>query len=315
MLPSEFEAGLLPSLKQLIPDLTAEKIMKGRGKTWRVDLYSEAEKLAIEASSRNITRNGKSKSSIQHYDKFYAMALKLIDIRASSPRIKAVMLWKDHIPAYSTDLRLCSEWGLFVMSHRNFDIRRVLSGESPGSVNKSSVDFLIRRKEDAAPRWRWLAEERKKEIAAMLQSNAMALTEIERTLGMQRLSGQSRISDMLQHLVKEGKVMKLTPGYVRGYGAVYGTSAGQLQRFDAEHLDEYKSHKRRKQLAEMVLSLLKEDGTLGYREIQQRLQTKWKVQVGREELVGILNMRLVRKGLVLRAGLPKRLVYSAASSS
>lgn len=307
---SEFEAALLPELKRVMPDLVAEQLLKGKGKNWLVDLYSKEADLAIEASSRNIVRTGKKKGSIQHNEKFYSMLLKLIDIKAARPSIRPVMMWKNQIPAHSTDLRLCSEWGVFVMSHKGLNIGRVLAGESPASVNRDSVWFLSRRNEEVTPRWRWLAEQRKESVVEMLKLAPMGFIEIERALGYKHIGPYSPIRDMIQDLVHEGKILKLTPGYVRGYGAIYGTDPDQLSRFESEHFDEYKRHKRKDQLGLLIVQLLRIDGPMGYRQVQLGLQSRWKIQTSREELTGILSKRLVRKGLVKSEGPPKRVVYS-----
>lgn len=300
----------MPELKRHIPDLMAEQLLKGKGKSWLVDLYSKNADLVIEASSRNVVRTGKKKGSIQHYEKFCSMLLKLIDIKAAYPSIRPVMIWKNQIPAHSTDLGLCSEWGVFVMSHKDLNVRRVLAGESPASVNKTSTLYLSRRSDKVEPRWRWLVEQRKKAIVEMLKLAPMGFIEIERALGYKHVRVYSPIRSMIRTLVHEGKILKLSVGYARGYGAVYGTVPGQLSQFDSEHFEEYKRHKRKDQLAALVMQLLNLAGPMGYRQIQLGLQTRWKIQTSREELTGLLNKRLVRKGLVRAVGPPKKTIYS-----
>ena len=312
-LTSEFEAALLPELKRAMPDLAAEQQLKGKGKSWLVDLCSKEADLVIEASSRNVVRTGKKREGIQHYEKFYSMLLKLIDIKAAHPSIRPVMVWKNQIPAHSTDLMLCSEWGVYVMSHKDLAIGRVLAGEPPASVNRDSVRFLSRRNEEVKPRWRWLVEQRRNAIVEMLTVAPMGFIEIERALGYRHTRTYSPIRHMVLDLVREGKILKLSPGYARQYGAIYGTDPRQLFRFESDHFEEYKRHKRKDQLAALIMQLLRLDGPMGYRQIQLGLQRRWKIQASREELTGLLSKRLVRKGFVKSEGPPKRAIYSVTS--
>jgi len=311
-LTSDFEAGLLPELKEAIPDLVSEAKLSGLGKDWVANLYSATQGIVIEACSRNVVRTGKTKSSIQHYEKFYSMLLKLIDIKAKHPAFKPLMLWKNLIPAHSTDLALCSSWGVYVLSHEDFRIRDVIEGSSASTVNRKSVSYLIRRGDPSVtPRWRWLAGERKGEIVALLEKRAIGSIEIGNAIGLRH---RGTVARLLRELEKSGSIHRLEPGYARGVGAIYGVSESQLGDAEKMIFKSYGQQRRKNRISQRTVELLEDEGPLGYMQIRRRLEERWGFTVSRESLVGILSKSLVRKGLVNAAGAPKRRIYSFGRS-
>ena len=310
-MPSDFEKGLLTELREIVPDLQPEQRIDGRGRAWLANLYSKRQDLVVEACSRHVVRTGRSKSGIQHYEKFHSMLLKLIDIKARNAKIKPIMIWQDFIPAFSTDMALCSEWGVFVVSRKDLRFKDIVRGATPEVVNKASLRFLIRRNPAGAPRWRWLSDERRKAVVALLRTRAMGAKDIADAIGINFSSRRAELSALLRTLESEGSVHRLMPGFVRGHGAIYGTSAGQLDEIEGKLFGSYKDHKRKQRLAVRIMELLRLEGPSTYLEIMARLQEKWGIQSERDVVVGILIKNLRRKGLVKTVGIPKHLRYFA----
>jgi transposase len=308
-MPSDFEIALLPNLRHAIPDLLPEYPIEGKGKHWVANLYSKKRSIVIEACSRNVVRTGKGRTSIQHYDKFYAMVMKLADIKQKHPSIKPIMIWKNLIPAYSTDLGLCTAWGVYVQSNEDLNLESILDGKEVGYVNRRALQFLIRRTDTFKPRWRWLVAERPNDIVNQLETRAMGTKEIAGAIGVDYATHKSSLSKMLRELESEGRIMKLAPGYVAGKGAIYGVDSKQLDALERETFGIYGTHKRRERIGQRIVQLLNKEGPMDYKQVQSKLSQEWGIDATRETVVGTLSKFLLKRGLVYRKGGPKAYIY------
>ncbi len=276
-MPSDFEHGLLESLRKRIPDLRAEVKIEGKGKQWMANLFSEKYALVIEGSNRRIKRHGSGNQGIQHIEKFHSMLLKLIDIKSRDPAVRPVMVWQDLIPATSNDLKLCSRWGVYVLSYGDFRISQVLEDNPVTEVNKAALAYLVRRNADVKPRWAWLRQEERENLIATLGERAMTTRDIAGFLGLDyNRTSQDRVRDLMIKLIAEGGALKLLPGFSQGIGAVFGTLESQLVELEPSLFPFYKDHKLRKRLGSWILWLLSQEPGLTHNQISLRLQTRWK---------------------------------------
>jgi hypothetical protein len=297
-LPSDYEVGLLQTLKKSVPDLVPEFQLEGKGKSWIANLYSDSRHLVVEACSRKVKRTGRDKNSVQHIEKFYSMLLKLIDMKSGNPKLTPVMIWSDLVPASSRDLQLASRWGVYVLSGRDLRFDDIWQ-MSPEGVNRSTLNHLIRRTDGAVPRWHWVHAEQKILIEQILQQRASTTNRLVAELGLElNKHNRMKVSGMLKALIQEGKVKKLIPGHVTGEGIVLGTNDGQLAEVEGSFFDKYHGRKRRTRLSHYVLMILADEQGLNNVEIAKRLHARWQITASRNEIAGLLGSRLVREGKV-----------------
>jgi hypothetical protein len=298
MLTSDFEIGLLQSLRKKIPDLVAEFPIQGKGKAWVANLYSDSRKLVIEASSRKVKRTGRSGGSIQHIEKFYSMLLKLIDMKSANPEILPVMIWSDLVPAYSRDLQMASKWGIYILSNRSLVLDDIWT-KSPEAVNQDTLSHLIRRSTDGKPRWHWIWEEQRNLIEQTLRERASTTNRLVHDLGLElTTSSRTKVRGIVGKLVKQGKVKRLLPGHIAGEGAVYGTDQAQLAGIEGSLFDKYKGEKRRLRLCHYMLLTLKDEEGLNAKEVRQRLYKKWRIDASAAEVSSLLSRRLPKEKAV-----------------
>jgi hypothetical protein len=295
---SDFEAGLLQYLRSDVPDLVPEFRIEGMGKSWVANLYSESRKLVIEACSRKVKRTGREGSSIQHIEKFYSMLLKLIDMKARNPDITPVMIWSDLVPASSWDLQLASKWGVYVLSNRKLLFNEIWL-RSPDSINQSTLAHLIRKSEDAKPRWAWILSEEARMIERILAERASTPDRLLGELGLEASkSNRDKVRGMLNKLLKQGKIRKLLPGHIDGEGGVYGTNDAQLSLIEGTLFDKYHGEKRRRRLCHYILMVIDGEQGLNAREVTITLQRKWQIRATSAEVGALLGRRPSLKGTI-----------------
>jgi len=170
---------------------------------------------------------------------------------------------------------------------------------SPAVVNKYSLRFLMRHGQDVRTHWHWLREEERRTVAELLRHRAMTTRGICEALGLEYNRKNSlRVNDMMKSLAHKGSIRKLVPGFTRGQGAVFGTDDSQLEQIEPSLIADYHPDKRSTRLALWVKRLIAEEPGLDYKGIIRRLEEKWHIASERSEVIGILHLNLLRRGIV-----------------